>query len=35
VFADSPLVKTRHNFTTGFGISWILDASTEKVEAAY
>jgi outer membrane scaffolding protein for murein synthesis (MipA/OmpV family) len=35
VFADSPLVKTKHNFTAGFGISWILDASAEKVEAAH
>lgn len=33
VFADSPLVKTKSNFTAGFGIAWILRQSSEKVEA--
>lgn len=33
-FADSPLLKAKNNFTAGFGIAWILGASTEKVEAA-
>jgi outer membrane scaffolding protein for murein synthesis (MipA/OmpV family) len=33
VFADSPLVRTRSNFSGGFAIAWILDASTVKVEA--
>ena len=35
VFEDSPLVKTKHNFTTGLGVAWIFGASPEKVEAAY
>ena len=35
VFADSPLVRTKSNFTAGFGVAWILDASTVRVEAAY
>lgn len=34
VFADSPLVKAKNNFTAGFGIAWILGVSAEKVEAA-
>jgi len=33
VFADSPLVKTRTNFTAGFAFAWILSTSPEKVEA--
>ena len=32
-FADSPLVRTRNNFSGGFGIAWILGAATVKVEA--
>jgi len=34
-FADSPLVKAKNNITAGFGIAWILGASTEKVEAKH
>lgn len=34
VFADSPLVKSTHNFTSGIAIAWILQASEVKVEAA-
>ena len=33
VFADSPLVRTRSNFSGGFAVAWILRASTVKVEA--
>jgi len=33
VFEDSPLVKSRTNFTVGFAFSWILSVSQEKVEA--
>ncbi len=33
VFADSPLVKTRSNLSGGLGITWILGASSAKVEA--
>ncbi len=33
VFADSPLVKSTNNFTSGFAIAWILQASEAKVEA--
>ncbi|HEY6721884.1 MAG TPA: MipA/OmpV family protein [Burkholderiales bacterium] len=34
VFADSPLVRARSNYSGGFAIAWILHASTVKVEAA-
>lgn len=34
VFADSPLVRAKSNFTTGFAIAWILNASAVRVEAA-
>jgi outer membrane protein len=34
VFADSPLVKSTNNFTSGIAIAWILRASDAKVEAA-
>ncbi len=33
VFADSPLVKSRSNFSGGLGIAWILGASSARVEA--
>ena len=33
VFADSPLVRTRSNFSGGFAVAWILRVSTVKVEA--
>ena len=33
VFADSPLVKARSNYSGGFAIAWILGASSTKVEA--
>jgi len=33
VFADSPLVRTRNNFSGGFAIAWILHVSTVNVEA--
>ena len=34
VFADSPLVKSANNFTSGFAIAWIFAESTAKVEIA-
>jgi len=33
VFADSPLVRARSNFSGGFAVAWIFRASTAKVEA--
>ena len=33
VFADSPLIRTRSNFSGGFAVAWILRSSTVKVEA--
>ena len=32
VFADSPLVTTRQNFTLGFAVTWTLDKSDKMVE---
>jgi MipA family protein len=32
-FDDSPLVKSRHGFTAGFGIAWVFAESKTKVEA--
>ena len=34
VFADSPLVKATHNFTSGIAVAWILQTSDAKVEVA-
>lgn len=31
VFEDSPLVKTKQNFTAGFAVSWIFAESTTRV----
>ena len=33
VFADSPLVRARSNFSAGVAVAWIFHASTSKVEA--
>ena len=32
VFADSPLVKSKQNFTIGFAVTWVLDKSDKMVE---
>lgn len=34
VFADSPLVKTRHAYMAGFGIAWVFGQSSTLVWAA-
>lgn len=34
VFADSPLVKARQNFTAGFAVAWIFAASETRVASA-
>jgi outer membrane scaffolding protein for murein synthesis (MipA/OmpV family) len=31
VFEDSPLVRTKHWFMTGFGVAWVLGESDERV----
>jgi outer membrane protein len=31
-FEESPLVKTKYNFTAGFAFAWILSVSPEKVD---
>ncbi len=33
VFEDSPLVRRRSGVTAGFGVSWILDTSSELVDS--
>ena len=33
VFADSPLVRRRHNLSAGIGIAWILGQSSQMVES--
>lgn len=32
IFADSPLVKTKHNFAAGFAVAWIIGESATRVE---
>ena len=33
VFADSPLMKTKHSFMAGFGIAWVFGQSSRLVQA--
>jgi len=34
VFADSPLMKTRHSFMAGFGFAWVFGQSSTLVQAS-
>ena len=34
IFADSPLMKTRHSFMAGFGIAWVFGQSSRLVQAS-
>ena len=33
VYADSPLIKAKNNFTAGFGVAWILGSSAARIAA--